>query len=479
MKFMAEISVHFPRARCVAGVLMSVAVLFPNVRAQDEVWRGTVFREFHRVLDNPGDPLPFGWGISVLPTGYVNFGHTGFAYADLFVPDGDSVRLDVANAIEQMRPINRLYLDAVPIEFLVAVRPAGLRNHQFFAGYRLGLWTRITYSRDLWEVAWYGNYPYAGQTKQLLLRPNILLFNQFLLGYAFIQKKWSAGVRLTLTSGVFALRTTRADGTLYTASDYDTVWLRLDYEIYGGVIGEPPRDTAGNVQITPDYLRSQVFALRNMGISVDLGGTYQVNDQLTVMAVVRNLGVVPVRPVNGYTSVVRIQADTPYAGLNIRELITFDTTIAQQLGALDTLRFQPIEDTLKKKVRFSSDTMVPFRMNLPVRVLVGGRYRLSDYMEAWVTAGGEIFQGFHPQVVLGISRQVTGWFQVGVYYNYKNRHPLNLGAYLLFRFRPFHLTVVSDNLPALFTPKRARSFHLRVSGYLYFEKDVKEQEVRY
>lgn len=392
-----------------SGLLLGCLIV-----GQEAVPRFTTLRSFLMIQDQPAERLPYGWGLTVLPLPWINFGHTGFVYRDLIKPAGnDSFELDVPNAISQMRATNYLLLDFYLLDFWAVVRPRVLGSHQFTIGFGIRGWSRVKYSRDLWELLWFGNYPYAGSSKELLLQPSAVLFGEWRVGYTLIRDRWSVGARVKLTSGLVGVWTSKAKGTLYTSPDFDSIYLMLDYEAYAGgqfVNVNTVDSTVKFLQPGIGGILGNSLLLRNLGLALDLGATYDLNDRITLSLAILDLGWVSFKSKNGGTVRLLATSDDSYKGVNLKELLNLDTTLVQTISQADTITLSPLEDSLKKLVDYSVTFNEDFKVFMPVRIYAAGRYKLNNVTEAWFSAGVSIFQGVYPVVSLGIARGITEWF---------------------------------------------------------------------
>ena len=475
------------RSACWAGIVLKASVFAGFVLgwglgsgsvlfAQGQIWRSGQFRALQQYSENPAVDLPHGFGFSIVSIPGVNFGHTGFAYRDLIRPQGDSFYLDVENAIQQMRTLNWLYGN-VPLSFLVVWRPPSLRNHLFSVEHRLQYWVQIAYSRDMIELLWYGNYRYAGQTKELRFEPRLLFYSDFALGYTYHSERWSVGGRLHIYSGFLTFWTKQLRGSLYTASDLDTIVFRAEGELLAASTIDF-WDTSKIKGVLQDPMQAIAY-FKNMGLGIDVGFRYRVNDRLEGYAVVRDLGYISWSPPNAYTVRARLSADKTYTGLDIREIIFYDSTLIAQLQGTDTVSFSALEDSLRQVFQIQDEVGVSFKTMLPTYVGVGGRYHLGNGTEVWLSAGGYLGMGLHPVIGAGVHKRVLPWVTAGIHFGYKNRYPFNVGASVLLTPGPLQIALVTDNLPGLFFPKKTRSFHSALHVNLFFARNIKEREVRY
>ena len=352
---------------------------------------------------------------------------TSFSFNDLFQESGDSLYFNLTPVIENSKE-NNYVTGALEIDLIYF--GCQIKKGFLNVGIRHRLYARAFYTPDLLKLAWYGNNPYVVQQMDLSSSwVNVDHFNSWYVGYAFpIGKFVEMGVRFNINQGFSNIQTQKSDVKMLTnendASVYEVSAL-TSYQVNTSNITS--QESAGN------YL----FDFNNFGISVDLGATFQVHEQVKLNLSILDLGY------------IAWQSDlTSYEGAY--EEVHF-TGVYGDVNEEDQDIFKMYSDTLKKLFE-PRESSFPYSAVLPARLIVGAEYYFNnDANRASFLFSGRMMHGyFEPAFTLAYDMKVSDVFAFKASYTYLQYSPFNLGVGIVVEARPFQFYVMTDNIIAPF-----------------------------
>ena len=378
-------------------------------------------------------------GIPFLSSLAVSAYSTGFSFNDLFTEQGDSLYFNLEPIISGSDAMNYVtaFFDMDIIYFGYKIKKGYLN-----VGIRHRIYARAFYATDLLKLAWYGNNAYIGEN--LDLSPtwvNADEFNSWYAGYAFpIGKRVEMGVRFNINQGISNIHTVKSEVSLRTEKNEASV-----YQVYAQT----------NYQINTSNLSNQkgvgsyFFDFNNFGISLDLGATFQVHNQVKLSLSILDLGYI------SWESDI-----ASYHGAY--EEVVF-TGVYADPDVKDEDVFQMYSDTLKKLFE-PIESSFPYSAALPARILVGGEYFFkNDANRASFLFSGRLMHGyFEPSFSLAYDMKVSRVFAFKASYTYLKYSPFNLGVGIVIDARPFQFYIMTDNIIAPFDlfGTKYMNFHL-------------------
>ncbi len=179
-----------------------------------------------------------------------------------------------------------------------------------------------------------------------------------------------------------------------------------------------------------------LFNMKNLGLGLDLGATYDMTDKLTVSAAITDIGFIKWK-----TDVTNLQAKSrfEFSGLNMVNVLngtmTFDSLANEMLDSLQN------SFILK-------DTKAPFTTFLPYGITFGGNYNLTRSFSVGVLSYSRIIgKQIKEELTLSGNLNLGNALSVSVAYTAANHRYDNLGVGLAFRAGFFQLYAVVDRIP--------------------------------
>lgn len=243
---------------------------------------------------NPGVNVPqkAHFGIPFLSQIHINGGATGVTTFDIFGNSNVDINTRIRNKIFEM-DANDFFTATQQLEIL----NFGWRNESeiYFSG---GIYQELDFvayfPRDLAILAWEGNRDYLDYQFDL---GEVSATADLLTVYHFgvnkqINKKWTVGVRAKLYSSILSAKSTNNKGSFVTSLSgedgpniYEHRVENTDVKVQTSGITSLENSSVGEVL-------GRAFFGGNVGVGVDLGATYKINDSWTASASVLDVGVI-------------------------------------------------------------------------------------------------------------------------------------------------------------------------------------------
>jgi len=246
------------------------------------------------LLLNPGSIVPqkTHFGIPFLSQIHFNGGASGVSTFDIFGKSSVDINTRIRNKIFEMDEK----------DFFTATQQLEIinfgwrsQNDIYFSG---GLYQELDFiayfPRDLAILAWEGNRDYLDYEFDL---GQVSVTGDLLTVYHFgankkINKKWTMGIRAKIYSSMLSFKSTNNKGTFVTRlSDenspniYDHIVQDADVTVQTSGIVSLDDSSVGKI------LGRALFG-GNLGLGLDLGATYEINDRWTASASILDAGVI-------------------------------------------------------------------------------------------------------------------------------------------------------------------------------------------
>lgn len=248
---------------------------------------------------NPGSKVNYKkhYGIPLLSHIHINGGSSGVSAYDIFKNDTDNINDRITKKLFEMKDT----------DFFTATQQLDLinfgwkaKNEIYFSGGIYQEFDFITYfPRDLAILAWEGNRDYLDYQFNL---GEISTTGDFMTVYHFgankqINDKLTVGARLKLYSSMFSYRSVNNSGTFVTRlgdEDSENIYehtvenadITVETSGYASL-----RELDGSGQVIGEILGRAFFG-GNIGVGVDIGFTYEINDAFTLSASVLDVGAI-------------------------------------------------------------------------------------------------------------------------------------------------------------------------------------------
>lgn len=236
---------------------------------------------------NPGALVEFDkhFGIPLLSKLHFNFGSSGVSAYDIFRNDGIDINTKIGNAITALS--NQDYFT---INQQLEIINGGWRkdeNTYFSYGIYEEADVILYVPKDLATLVWEGNANYISTPFSL---GDINLKAELLSVFHFginknLSKKLTIGARAKIYSSIANVNSTNNSGTFTTRPSttgdnfYEHTFQSLDGVLQTSGVASLLRDDNSNIKEDIRTLRRRLFLGGNLGLGVDLGFTYQLEDQ--------------------------------------------------------------------------------------------------------------------------------------------------------------------------------------------------------
>ena len=249
------------------------------------------------ILSNPGAKVSHKgyFGIPFLSHIHLNAGASGVSAFDLFADDGRDFNVKLRSAVTNLKPK----------DFFTATQQLELFSGGFAFGpeynknqyISFGLYQEtdfISYfPRDLALLGLDGNEPNINRPFRLnQISFNAEVLSVFHVGYnKRLNEKFTYGVRGKIYSSLANINSTRNEGQFITENGENNILrqtFNLDLEVRTAGIANFSEDGAD--EDVANTLRKRLLFGGNLGLGLDLGFTYQVNDQWYVDGSILDFG---------------------------------------------------------------------------------------------------------------------------------------------------------------------------------------------
>ena len=309
---------------------------------------------------------------------------------------------------------------------------------------------RLGYSDALLQTAVEGNVP--GETINLdgyWLRG--MHYREVGLGYnrkMLEDDKLVVGGRLKTLFGLGNVTTRRTNYRITTGNEADLYALTMEADMLVQTSGLGALDEGDETYITNT---------KNFGMGVDLGATYQLNEELSFSGSIINVGFI-----NWKSDIAnqRSEGSFHFDGVDNNDMLT---------GGGFEIDLTALTDSIADTFEVTEDS-ASYTTGLPTQMYLTGHYRLAPNTKASATIYTDYIGSFRRGLSFGISQQVGRWLQAAATYSVQSRSFNNLGLGFTITTGPkgLQLYCVTDNVMAAFNPGSARVANLRTGINLVF-----------
>ncbi len=389
----------------------------------------------------------------IFPSVQVGFNNSGFTYNQIVsqveTDENGQKTLDIGKLYRNTKVGKRSFanmnasLDLLAVSFRTG-------NARFSFNVTERFQARMGYSDALLRTAVEGNVP--GETIDLggyWLRG--MHYREIGLGYnrkTLEDGKLVIGGRLKTLFGLGNVTTRRANYRITTGSEADLYALTMEADML--------MQTSG-MEALDDDITPYITNTKNFGMGVDLGATYQLNEELSFSGSIINLGFI-----NWKSDVMnqRSEGSFRFEGVEDEDLLT---------GGGFEIDLTELTDSIAGAFEVTEDS-ASYTTGLPTQMYLTGHYRLAPNTKASATVYTDYIGSFRRGLSLGISQQVGRWLQAAATYSVQSRSFNNLGLGFTITTGPkgLQLYCVTDNLIAVLNPGAARVANFRTGINLVF-----------
>lgn len=394
----------------------------------------------------------------MLPGGYFALSNSGFTISDLIKRDGDSLRIDMDNMIGKLKGNNYLRADIQMDIFNIGFRV----KEKNYVGFNITekFYSTLTYPKDFFVLLWEGNgKSLLGERASLDgLGLDLMHYREYGFHYArkLMDDKLTVGGKLKYLYGMENIWTKTSEiGVTTDETDFELTYdANMDIRTSGIANRFGDSDSTDTDFNASDYL----LRLKNRGVSIDLGGRYQINEKFGVSASITDIGYINWKDsVRNYTA----KGQFRFTGLDILDIVGSADTSSVQANNDSTDTWGLLTDSIKNSMVFD-ETTDAYKRWLAPRIYIGGTYHINDNHTVGLLSyttfiNGRIRQGFSAS----FNTKVKRFLSASVSYSVYHRSWLNLGMGLALNGGPFQLYVISDNVLGVVLPEKVKNIHLR------------------
>lgn len=429
-----------------------LAVLFVltaiSAEAQNEGLTLSLLRDmpYNNYL-NPGNRVKYkgivGFGISNINLGVLN---TSIKYDNIYrFEDGVPVSIDANKFIQSLNEKD----NSVRADFSLDMLNAGFRVNKLFFNidWRLKMNAGLDYSKDFvgFFILGNGNYMGLDNPADFNINTDATLYSEIGVGVQYeVNDKLTVGVRPKVLFGLANAEINSDRTCIYTDPDTYGISASVDLDVktssvFGSKIGRIGDLT--NLFNTDSIMntRGRGNYVENLGLGIDFGASYVINEHWGVSASVCDLGFIQWK--NAKVKSVHVE-DTQVVGQIIDDISNID------LG----IDYKSMVDQLLKNV-WGNDSLFggySYKTYLNSRVVVDGYYELNPMLR--VTAIGQLYrhQGqMYPAFTLAYSGSFVRHINITANYTMSKYSGNSIGLGLGFHFGPVNFYAVTDNVMML------------------------------
>jgi len=338
---------------------------------------------------------------------------------------------------------------------------------------------------DLFKLALKGNEGFVGSKIDLsTLRGDIKYYREFGAGISRnFTDRLRIGIKGKLLFGIADASIDNKSLGIAVNNDYShTLDANLTVNMSGPVnVYMDSKHNIDSISFDDNRFKSSsgvrdfVSGKKNMGLGLDIGATYQINERIVVSASVTDLGFIRWKK-----DVTNLKANNKFefSGLNMLDVVNGTKTI-DELG-------QDMLDSLKNAF-VVSNTKAPFTTYLPFGISFGGSYYVTSQFSVGLLSYSRVIgKQIREALTLSANINLGSALSASLSYTAENHQYDNLGAGLAFRAGVTQFYLVSDRIPVVWNrikndnsnivlPANWNTFNLRLGMNLVFGNRVKEK----
>jgi hypothetical protein len=380
-------------------------------------------------------------GFPALSSLYVGFSQNTLIAENIISkrPD-DSLYLDVDNFIESLHKRNYLFaqVDEEILSFGFRLKEKhyisfNLTEHMYF---------RMGYPKDFMEFVAYGNGAnFDNEMEVGGFSLNMAHYREMGFGYSYkYDDKWTFGARYKLLFGLSNLWTKETYLSLHTAEEDYFITASANLEAHAHLPEAAWLSMQGEEDEEVD-IGEYMMNFGNMGMGIDLGATYKMDDKWTFGASVIDLGYIRFKGEENTRSFKSINPEGSFTfqGIDINDYLNKPDSVVEENmdNFLDSIVDIFDLDTLKS----------PYSYPLNTKIYLSAAYELTDKDRFSALAKFEFWNGkLHPSGMLSYNRKFGKILSLTANYSVSNYDYFNLGLGFNVNLGPFQMYLVTDNV---------------------------------
>ena len=401
-------------------------------------------------------------GLPVISSTYISLSNSDFAYSDAIKKVGDSLNVDFQNVLDMVNNDNYLSFNTRVdlLSFGITISP----TTQFTFNMTENLNFRMNYTKDFIELIYKGNAGFDDNTANFEgIGISLNHYREYAFGISHqLNEQLRIGGKLKYLYGMENIYSERTDISLVTDPQTFELTFLADISIKTSGINNIDDNNEGE----SDYF----FNRKNRGFAVDLGANYQLNDKLSLIASILDLG--GIKWMNNTVSYSNNGEEFVYNGIELNAFAEENEQSATDDGETS---FDRVLDSLEQSLAIDT-TYDSYTAPITSRFYIGANYKLNEQSMVGGVIQSEVFQRkIIPSITLSYNRKVAEFFSVAGSYTIINGSYTNLGLGFNLNPGPVQLYAVTDNIFGLFWPQHNRHIQLRFGlNFIFGSTKTKE-----
>ena len=404
---------------------------------------------------NPGRMPETNVNINLPVLSSISFGYSnsGFAVSDLITKRAkdDSMEFNTANMLSKLDADNLMALTFNTQIFGLGIR-VKQNYYSFNARFRNDV--NLSYSKDIFNFLINGNSAFLGQKANLSLKLNATSYIEYALGFTHITKneKLTYGGHLKILSGIANINSKRTNLGIYTDANNYAITATPDILINSSAV-----DTGSN--------KNNSIGLfgQNMGIGIDLGASYKIDDKISVSGSIVDLGFI-----NWNSNVTNYQTKSTVSNF------TFGGFNINKIGS----SIQPFMDTLTDSLKHTFDpvkTTNSYKTGIGSKIYLGANYTLAKGLDAgFLLFGKFVNDKLYSAFSLSLNEELSHILNVSASFSRVNKTS-NVGLGFSLNLLPLQIYLVSDNIFAITKVDEVRNTNFHFGINLAIGRNSKER----
>jgi hypothetical protein len=409
-------------------IIIAIVIAGKGVKAQSELTLPLFQNVFQSSYVMPTVKLEHtvSIGLPGLSSIYAQAIHNGFVPNSFINRDGDTLRIDPASLVDNLRERNMLFANADVDLFHLRIR---VYNWNYWIATRQRHSVSFFYPKDMMRLFTQGNASMVGETIDFSnLGINANLHREYSFGLSTEIDKWAFGGRISLLQGLSNVYLNPKNLGIFIDSDMYAHTVEADATL--NTAGVPFEFDALNLQWGIDYLTK----FRNPGVSISLGTSYMYDLRTTFSFGISDLGFISWN--KNDTKNFKVDGAGFFDGFDV-------------LGGFLTGTGMDIESTIDNFVdgfRINDEGFEESYMTwLPTKFYLTTNYQLARKTNFGFQLYGVANRGFYPAFSMGFSQGLGRYLSLALTAGYNQRTATNLGFGLMLKPGPFQIYMLADN----------------------------------
>lgn len=457
-------------------VLIIITILFPlsNISAQERTLY--LMKGIHQShLTNPAVQSGCKWYLElpVLSSIKTEAGNNNYTFDNIFIPgtgeQADSLVIDL-DYIEDKIHKNNYFRECTDINLLGF--GFAISDMYFTIGLSTKTFASFSFPDDLVNVK---NGNWDAETNSPIdldfsdMRINATAYNELSIGFSKpASNRLTIGGKAKVLFGMANFNTRTSGIVVESVADQtdqyvETMSVNADIQMNIAFPLKVVLDEDGFIDSleVEDIKAEDLLSFDNKGFAVDLGVTYEVNDNITIFGSIIDLGLINWK--SNLNNISTSGETFDFKGIEITPDDDEDEDFEEQL--------EDLGDSIKNviKITKSEDS---YTTGLNTKIYLGGEYLLSDIIGFGALTRFEFFdKRLHPSLTLSSNIRPTKWFSTSITYTAMSNSYANIGLGLFIKGGPLQFYMINDNLFGVFAPKKFKyPFATRFGLNLVFGK---------